>query len=393
MQIANGRAFAHSIADRAASGERLSGEEILALFDLPLPELAAAANRVRLGRTDPETATYSIGGNIDYTNICVVACGFCAFYRAKHQPGAFTLPFDEIGARMEEIRRIGGLDVLIEGGVNPSLAFDWYVDLMRFLKDNYAEVHVDALSPEEVLGLEKLTGRDASELLTELKEAGLDGMPGAAAEILVDEVRLQAAPARIRSKDWMRIIDAAQRLGLHIPWVGMVTGLGETPAQRVEHLLALRAQQDHALADYGNGFAAFKVWPMRLDQTRLRDGASNADPQAIAREYLRHVAIARLALDNIANHRAVWRTMGFGIASEALRSGANDLCGTGSINAIDAAMAAAGKCVPDPNGSLLDQVRGCIREAGFIPALRDPYYRVLMRHVPNGERRPVSSER
>lgn len=393
MPNPNGQRFANAILDRAAAGERLSGEEILALFDLPLPQLAAAANRVRLSRSDPEIATYSIGGNIDYTNICVVACGFCAFYRARHQEGAYTLPFDEIAARMEQIRRIGGLDVLIEGGVNPDLPFDWYVDLMRFLKDNYPKVHIDALSPEEVLGLEKLTGRDAFELLTELKEAGLDGMPGAAAEILVDEVRGRAAPARIKSADWLRIIDAAQRLGLHIPWVGMVTGLGETPAQRAQHLLALRAQQDRALADYGNGFAAFKVWPMRLDQTRLKDKAAGADAQEIAREYLRHVAIARLALDNVANHRAVWRTMGFGVAGEALRSGANDLCGTGSINAIDAALAAAGRCLPDPNGDLLEQVRGCIRDAGFVPALRDPYYRVLMRHAPDGEGRPSSSER
>jgi cyclic dehypoxanthinyl futalosine synthase len=170
--------------------------------------------------------------------------------------------------------------------------------------------------------------------------------------------------------------------------VSMVTGFGETIGDRVEHLLALRHQQERGLERYGSGFAAFKVWPARLTPTRLNGKIKEPSPEEIARDYLREVAIARLALDNIDNHRAVWRTMGFGVAAQALRAGANDLCGTGSINAINAAMTASGKQLPDPNRALLGQVERCITEAGFTAALRDAGYRLLGR-VPLAESHAV----
>lgn len=366
--------------DRGVMGLRLSEEDIIALYSLPASEVRAAAHELRLQCTDPDIATYSVGGNIDYTNVCTVACKFCAFYRARHQDGAFTLTIDEIARQMDEIARMGGHDVLIQGGINPDLPMAWYIGLLRLLKHDYPQIHVDAFSPEEILGFEKLTGRDAYSILAELRDAGLDGVPGAAAEILVDRVREHTAPTRIRTSDWFRIMDAVQRLHLHVPWVSMVTGFGEDLADRARHLAALRDQQDLALDRYGSGFAAFKVWPARLDHTRL-NGASSADrTDAIADAYLREVAICRLALSNVINHRAVWRTMGFPVASLALCSGANDLCGTGSINAIDAAMAAAGKCLPDPNRALVGRVRDCIESAGFAAALRDPYYHVVFKH-------------
>jgi CofH subfamily radical SAM domain protein len=375
MGALSGRNSALDALERAVAGQRLSAKEILSLYEVPTPELAAAAHEVRLQRTPPNIVSYPIGGNIDYTSICTVACRFCLFYRAQHQQGAFTLSFDEIARQMEAIRRFGGREVLIQGGVNPDLPFDWYVRLMCMLKRSFPGIHVDALSPEEVLGLETLTGRSARSLLGDLKEAGLDGMPGAAAEILVDEVRLRVAPSRIRSGDWLRIIDAAQEHGLLVPWVGMVTGFGESLMQRVDHLLLLRAQQDRALERYDNGFVAFKVWPARLEHTRLcREQVS---PDTVAEQYVREVAIARLALDNVRNHRTVWRTMGFGVAQKALRAGANDICATGSINAIDAVMVVAGRGLPDPNQELLEQVRECIVAAGFSPALRNAHYKLL----------------
>ncbi len=366
--------------DRAIAGHRLSAGEIRGLYDLPINDLAAAANELRLRHNNPELATYSIGGNIDYTNVCVVACRFCAFYRAKHQEGAFTLTRDEITAQMDALRSIGARDVLLEGGINPDLPFQWYLDLLRFLKSRYPEIHIDAFSPEEILGLERLTGRDAWDILCELKDAGLDGVPGAAAEILVDEVRERTAPTRMKTGDWFRIIDAAMRALLHNPWVGMVIGFGETLDQRVQHLVALRDQQDRGLERYGCGFSSYKIWPARLEHTRLNGTTPAADDDAVVNEYLRDVAVARLALDNIENHRAVWRTMGFEVASRALRSGANDLCGTGSINAINACITAAGKDLPDPTEALLRDVVKCIEAAGFTAALRDPYYNILARH-------------
>ncbi len=366
--------------DRAIAGHRLSADEIRRLYELPSRELAAAAHAVRQRRTDPDLATYSIGGNIDYTNVCTVACRFCAFYRTRHQDGAFTLTFDEIARQMDAVRQIGGLDVLIQGGINPELPFTWYVDLLRLLKSNYPEIHIDGFSPEEIFGLEKLTGRDALDILSDLKEAGLDGMPGASAEILVDEVRERCAPTRMNRRDWFRIIDAAMKVGLHNPWVAMVIGFGETLSQRVEHLIALRDQQDRGLEHYDCGFSAYKVWPARLEHTRLRGKAAQAAEEAIVEDYLREVAIARLALDNVRNHRTVWRTMGFAVATEALRSGANDVCGTGSINAINACIEAAGKDLPDPTQALIRQVSECIENAGVTAALRDSYYNILARH-------------
>jgi CofH subfamily radical SAM domain protein len=363
-------------------GRRLSREEILALYALPAPQVIAAAHRARLRKTDPALVTYAIGGNIDYSNVCVVACRFCAFYRRRYQAGAYTLTRDQIAYQMDALAAIGVQDVLFQGGVNPDLPFDWYLDVMRFMKDEYPAVHIDAFSPEEILGLERLTGCEASEMLAELKEAGMDGLPGAAAEILSDEVRRRIAPGRISTADWFRIIDAAQRLGLHVPWVGMVFGFGETLAHRVNHLLALRAQQDRALQRYGNGFAAFKVWPARLEHTRLKGATGMASADDVAQQYLLEVAVARLALDNFSHHRAVWRTMGFGVAGAALRGGADDLCCTGSINAIDAVTRAAGKHVVEPSRAVIESVERCIVDAGFLPARRDPRYRVLSVRAP-----------
>ncbi len=368
--------------DRAIAGHRLSAGEIRRLYDLPAIDLAAAAHELRLRRTNPELATYSVAGNIDYTNICVVACRFCAFYRTRRQEDAFTLALDEIARQMDELKRIGCLDVMIQGGVNRQLPYTWYLDLMRFLKSDYPGIHIDAFSPEEILGLERLTGRDALDILCELKDAGMDGMPGASAEILVDEVRERTAPTRIKTRDWFRVTDAAMKAGLYNPWVGTVIGFGETLEQRVQHLIALRDQQDRGLELYGRGFTAYKVWPARLEHTRLHGATAPADNDAIVNEYLRDVAVARLALDNIDNHRAVWRTMGFEVAGRALRSGANDLCGTGSINAINACITAAGKDLGDPTEAMIRDVVNCIEAAGFTAALRDPYYKVLRRHEP-----------
>jgi cyclic dehypoxanthinyl futalosine synthase len=368
------------VLDRAAAGHRLDAGDILHLYRVPMDELAAAANEVRMERSNPDYATYSIGGNIDYTNVCTVACRFCAFYRARHQEDAFTLTIDEIVERVGGIKWMGGGDVLLQGGINPDLPFQWYLDLLRRLKSSYPEIHIDAFSPEEILGLEHLTGRGAPEILRELKDAGLDGMPGAAAEILVDEVRSRTAPTRIKTSDWFRITDAAMQLKLHNPWVGMVIRFGETLEDRVTHLIALREQQDRGLKLYGSGFTAYKVWPARLEHTRLSETAPQTSDEEIASEYLRDVAVGRLALDNIDNHRAVWRTMGFGVAARALQSGANDLCGTGSINAIDACIRAAGKQVPDPGMTIVPEVVKCIEDAGFTAALRDPHYNIITRH-------------
>jgi len=387
------------VLEKAVAGERLSEAEVLSLFDLPLPELAAAAHEVRLKKTDPEVVTFLIDRNINYTNVCTVACAFCAFYRTKRQKDAYTLSYEEIARKVEELYQVGGRRILMQGGVNPELPLVWYLDLLRYLKSRFPDLRIDAFSPEEILGLERLTGLRAEAILEKLKEAGLDGLPGAGAEILVDEVRLKAAPARIRTADWYRIVDAAQALGLYT-LATMVIGFGEGPKERTAHLLGLRAQQDRALERYENGFAAFALWTLQVEHTRLKGKAPGATaheylktlavarlvhqnlrpgpgqavqaPGATAHEYLKTLAVARLALDNFAHFQASWPTLGFKVAQAALYYGADDF---GSTMLEENVVSAAGG-----HGRTHATVRQIVRhivDAGFKPAERDPLYRIL----------------
>lgn len=377
--VATSEAAGADLIQRAAAGERLDGNDLRELYSLPAESVRSAAHKVRLQRANPELVTYSIYGNIDYTNVCVVGCDFCCYYRSRHDGDAFALSVEEITAEAKSLKEQGTENVLLMGGINPHIPFDWYTDLLRSVKAAHPAIWIDAFSPEEVLGFEKLTGRDAVSILTELKEAGMDALPGVSAEILIDEVRHRVAPKRIGTDDWFRIIDAAFQVGLEVPCVSMVFGIGETAEQRIEHLLAVRDFQDRALAKYGRGFQTFEVWPMRVQHSRLREFIPVRNPDEIATDYLQHVAVARLAMDNIDHHRSVWRTMGFGVAGAALQSGADELSGTGTINAITAVTQLDGRDTPgnDAQDRMLDGIRKCIARSGFNPARRDPQWNIV----------------
>jgi cyclic dehypoxanthinyl futalosine synthase len=354
--------------EKALSGSRLSLEETVALYDLPLPDLASAAHQARLARTDPSVVTYLIDRNINYTNICNVGCNFCAFYRTPRQGDAYTLSFEQISEKVAELEAIGGTRILLQGGVNPALPFEWYLEMLRFLKAKHPSIMIDAFSPEEILGLEKITGLGALEIVSRMKDAGLDGLPGAGGEILEDEVRLEAAPARIPSADWFRILDVAQGLGLYTIST-MVIGFGETLEQRARHMLKIRDQQDRALAVHGgNGFAGFAMWTLQTEHTRLHGKA----PGASAHEYLRNLAVSRLALDNITNIQVSWPTLGFKVGQVGLFYGANDF---GSTMMEENVVSAAGGH---------DRVRVTEREiirniadAGFTPAQRNSRFKII----------------
>ncbi|MBZ9753296.1 dehypoxanthine futalosine cyclase [Deinococcus sp. HMF7604] len=354
--------------DKAASGERLAAPEIEALYGLPLPEVAAAAHHLRLTRRDPQTVTFLIDRNINYTNVCNVGCNFCAFYRTRRQKDSYTLDYEEISAKIRELEAVGGTRILLQGGVNPELGLDYYTGLLRHVKAHHPTIRIDAFSPEEVLFMEKSFGLSLDDLLDTLIDAGLDGLPGAGGEILEDEVRAKAAPARIRSADWFRIIDAAQRKGLYTI-ATMVIGFGETYAQRTAHLLKIREQQDRALRDYGgNGFSGFAMWTLQTEHTRLHGKA----PGATAHEYLEQLAIARIALDNVPNIQASWPAQGFKVAQAALYYGANDL---GSTMLEENVVSAAGG-----HGRHSATVRELIRiavDAGFTPAIRNSRFQII----------------
>ncbi|WP_339093863.1 cyclic dehypoxanthinyl futalosine synthase [Deinococcus sp. VB142] len=354
--------------DKAGRGERLDAAELESLYHLPLAEVAAVAHQLRMERRDPDVVSFLIDRNINYTNICNVGCNFCAFYRTKRQGDSYTLDYEQISHKIRELEAVGGTRILLQGGVNPDLGLDYYTGMLRHVKAHHPTIRIDAFSPEEVLFMERSFGLSLDELLDTLMEAGLDGLPGAGGEILEDDVRKKAAPARIKAEDWFRIIDTAQRKGLYTI-ATMVIGFGETYAQRVSHLLKIRAQQDKALREYGgNGFFGFALWTLQTEHTRLHGKA----PGATAHEYLQQLAIARIALDNLHNLQASWPAQGFKVGQAALYYGANDL---GSTMLEENVVSAAG-------GHSRHQatVRELIRiatDAGFRPAIRNSRFEIL----------------
>ncbi len=351
-----------------APRSRLSVRDAEALYALPLFELAGAAHAARDAVTDPAVVTYLIDRNINYSNVCNVGCAFCGFYRTRRQDDSYTLSFEAISEKVRELEAVGGTRILMQGGVNPYLPFDWYLDLMRHLREHHPSIRVEAFSPEEIKGMAKLTGMTTLEVLRELRAAGLDGLPGGGGEMLVDDVRhaRHVSPARIGSDDWLRIMAEAQTLGLYTT-ATMVIGFGETPAQRVQSLLRLRDAQDRALAEHGNGFSAFISWTLQTKGVRIEGRA----PGAGAFEYVQNVAAARLILDNVVNHQASWPTMGYKVAQTALFAGCNDFGSTMLEENVVSQAGARNRATPER-----ELVRQIV-DAGFEPRQRDSLYRVV----------------
>lgn len=347
---------------------RLSADEALALYDTPLFELAGAAHAAREALTDPSVVTYLIDRNINYSNVCNVGCAFCGFYRTRRQDDSYTLSYEAISEKVRELEQVGGTRILMQGGVNPYLPFEWYLDLMRHLREHHPDIRVEAFSPEEIKGMGKLTGMSTLEVLRELQAAGLDGLPGGGGEMLVDDVRhaRYVSPARIGADDWIRIMGEAQSLGLYTT-ATMVIGFGESHAQRVQSLVRLRDAQDRALAEHGNGFSAFISWTLQTKGVRIEGRA----PGAGAFEYLQNVAAARLVLDNVVNHQASWPTMGYKVAQTALFAGCNDFGSTMLEENVVSQAGARNRATPER-----ELVRQIV-DAGFEPRQRDSLYRIV----------------
>jgi dehypoxanthine futalosine cyclase len=352
----------------AASGARLTPDEALRLQGVPLFALAGAADAVRRARTDPRVVTYLIDRNVNYSNVCTIGCAFCGFYRTRRQADSYVLSYEQISEKLEELEAVGGTRVLMQGGVHPTLPFDWYLDLMRHLKRRHPTIRVEAFSPEEIKGLAKHTGMSTREVLTELQAAGLDGLPGGGGEMLVDEVRhaKHVSPARISSDEWIGVMDVAQSLGLYTT-ATMVIGFGESEAQRIASLMRIRDQQDKALARYGNGFSAFISWTLQTEGVRIDGKVPGAGPH----EYLKNVATARLLLDNVVHHQASWPTMGYKVAQTALFAGCDDFGSTMLEENVVSQAGAKHRATPER-----EMVRQIV-EAGFVPKQRDSLYGIV----------------
>jgi len=353
---------------KIASGARISPEEAVKLYQLPLFELAALADAVRQKRTEPNTVTYLIDRNINYSNICSIGCAFCGFYRTRKQEDAYTLSFAEISEKIYELEQIGGTRILMQGGVNRYLDYSWYTDLMQHIKAKHPGIRIEAFSPEEIKGLAKKSGQSSLKVLKDLQAAGLDGLPGGGGEMLLDSIRKakHVSPARISTDEWLKIMAEAQSLGLYTT-ATMVIGFGENHAQRVEHFQRIRDLQDESLEKYGNAFSAFISWTLQTKGVRI-DGKV---PQASPHEYLQNLAVSRIYLDNINNFQASWPTMGHKIAQTALHFGANDY---GSTMLEENVVSQAGaKLHNTAEKAIIRQ----IVEAGYEAKQRDSLYNLV----------------
>ncbi len=332
-------------------------KEYLELYErASLLELGSLADAVRW-RLHPEAAvSYIIDRNINYTNVCVADCQFCAFYRRPKDADGYVLSYEEIGAKIDECKDIGGVQILIQGGHNPYIPFDWYLDLLRYIKQHHP-IHVHGFSPSEVVFFSERFRIPMPEVIAQLREAGLDSIPGGGGEILVDAIRERVAKKKAQTDEWLGVQEEAHRQGMKTS-VTMMYGLGETAADRVEHLFRVRAVQERS-----GGFTAFICWPLQPEGT---PGMSHM-PKTDAVTYLRTLALARIVLGNVPNMQSSWVTMGHKVGQIALRFGANDY---GSLMMEENVVSAAGTTYR----TTLEQIERVINDAGYQPRRRRQDY-------------------
>ena len=345
---------------RVSAGKRLSAGEALDLYRyLPTQELGFLADAVRAKKHPDGVVTYIIDRNVNYTNVCVARCNFCAFYRPVGSDEGYVLGFDEIFKKIDETCAVGGVQLLLQGGHNPDLPLEWYEDLFRAIKQRYPEFKLHALSPPEVIHLSRLTKLSVTTIIGRLIEAGLDSMPGGGAEILVDRVRsLLNCYSKATADEWIGVMREAHHAGLRTT-ATMMYGTVERPEERIEHLMRLRDLQDDTA-----GFTAFITWSYQPANTEL------GRIEATGIDYLRTLALARLVLDNFDNLQASWVTQGGKVGQLSLAYGANDM---GSVMIEENVVRAAGAsfCMDE-----VEIVRN-IENAGFVPKRRNMHYEVL----------------
>ncbi|MCX8038587.1 MAG: dehypoxanthine futalosine cyclase [Candidatus Sumerlaeia bacterium] len=338
---------------------RLTEDEAIELFQHgDLFSLGQAADAVRR-RLHPEpVVTYVVDRNINYTNVCVSGCRFCAFYRRPGDPDAFVLDWDTLRTKLAETVALGGTQILLQGGLHPDLPLEWYEQMVRIIHGEFG-LHVHGFSPPEIVHLARRNNLALEEIIARLQRAGLATIPGGGAEILSDRVRAEVSPHKCSADEWIAVMRTAHRLGMRTT-ATMMFGHVETHADRVEHLRRVRALQDET-----GGFTAFIPWTFQPRNTALGGHAVGAH------EYLRTLAVSRLYLDNIANIQASWVTQGREICQTALYFGANDV---GSTMIEENVVRAAG-CEYRLTRADLETM---VRQIGREPRQRDCYYNLLV---------------
>lgn len=329
--------------------EMLSNGDIL--------ELGQAANAMRQKMHPGNIVTFVIDRNINYTNICTSECRFCAFFRKEGHPDGYTLSQSIVFEKLKETIEAGGTQVMLQGGLNPALGLNYYVELLTFIKKNF-NIVIHSFSPAEILHIANKEGLSITETLQRLKAAGLDSLPGGGAEILVDEVRQRVSPKKISAGDWLAVMEAAHHVGLETT-ATMVIGMGETYAQRMEHMEKIRNLQEKT-----GGFRAFIIWSYQPGNTQM------GGEKISSWDYLKTLSVARLYFHNIKHIQGSWVTQGQNIGQLTLAFGANDL---GSIMLEENVVKAAGTSYQ----MSIDKMVSLIHEAGRKPAQRDTQYNII----------------
>lgn len=351
-----------AIIKKVASNKRLDASEGLTLFrNADLLTLGELANMIRTRLHPERLVTFIVDRNINYTNICVNKCKFCAFYREADSSDAYLLPKEVIFKKIDETIALGGTQILMQGGVHPDLGIEYFEDLFSSIKERYT-IQVHSLSPSEISYIAKKSDMSIPETLIRLRASGLDSIPGGGAEILVDRVRKKVSPNKIRWRQWADVMIEAHRLGMPTS-ATMMFGSLETDREVIEHMIRLRDVQDKT-----GGFTAFIPWTYQPGNTEL-GGRS-----ATGVEYLKVLALSRIMLDNFANVQASWVTQGAKIAQVALEFGANDF---GSTMIEENVVAAAGVSFRMTR----QQIVHLINDAGYVAAQRDTTYNILKREV------------
>ncbi|MDX6255615.1 MAG: cyclic dehypoxanthinyl futalosine synthase [Frankiales bacterium] len=356
------------VLDRAADGGRITPEEALSLYvHAPLHALGRAADTVRRRRFGGEhgtadIATYIIDRNINYTNVCVTACKFCAFYRAPKHAEGWTHSLEEILRRCGEAVSLGATQIMLQGGHSPDLGIDWYEETFAAIKASYPSLTLHSLGGSEVVHIARVSGLTFGEVIGRLHTAGLDSFAGAGAEILVGRPRTAIAPLKESGEIWLQVMETAHGLGVQSTATFMM-GTGETNAERIEHLRMVRDVQDRT-----GGFRSFIPWTYQPENNHLKGRT-----QASALEYLRLIAVARLFFDNVAHLQGSWLTTGKEVGQLTLHYGADDL---GSIMLEENVVSSAGA----KHRSNLHEIIHLIRSADRVPAQRDTLYNHLAVH-------------
>ncbi len=339
------------ISDSVLSGQRISDEDFLILAkDVDIHELGMLADSIRRRLHPENNVPYVIGRNINYTDVCVSACKFCAFFAAPEDKNGYVLTQEELGQKIDETIALGGTQILLQGGHHPDLPFSFYEEMLQFMKSK--GIHVHGFSPPEICHFAEISGYSVSEVIAKLIKAGLDSIPGGGAEILSDRVRSLTAPRKCTADQWLGVMEEAHNQGLRTT-ATMMFGHVETLEERLEHLRRLRELQDKT-----GGFTAFIPWPFQPDNTVLADIEKTS-----GMEYLRMLALSRIYLDNFKSVQASWVTQGPKIAQLSLYYGANDF---GSTMIEENVVAAAGISF-----RLSEQeIKRLVTSAGFTPRQR-----------------------